>query len=191
MCAPTALVPVKAADAKERSMLRWVVVMLVALYFYPALFHVIMEVKPRRGLLSTPSSAMRLDVMRSTTTKFRWKRDGGFYVESMLDMRIHNDLYAPLKVKSINMTAAFPVVGAPGNFAAGYQLISGFSAGPRGSSTMRVSYILNDLRFSMLLAVLRDLALNAYQRRPFALQTHSNGEVFLWYVSLSQFLTSL
>ena len=177
MCrAPEAL---KTTTKKERRSW-WPLLALVPLwYFSPWAWHEAEKLDTSRGLISTPASAMRLEVLESTTTKLRWKRDGGLAVESELIMRIHNDLIAPLKVRSINMTAAFPMLGG-GNYKAGFQLISGFAAGPKGSSTMHVRYVLNDLRLSMLGAVMKNFLANVWHGSSTALETKSTGRVFLW-----------
>lgn len=104
---------------------------------------------------------------------------GGLRIENDLEMRIHNKLPAPFRVRGINMTSNMRMLGSNSLYEVGYQALTGFTAPPFGSSLTTAKYVLNDLRPSMVLALLRDLLAQYGSEKPM-LETYTLGHVQLW-----------
>mmetsp|Transcript_5060 Transcript_5060/g.7585 ORF Transcript_5060/g.7585 Transcript_5060/m.7585 type:complete len:196 (-) Transcript_5060:16-603(-) len=166
-------------------------IVLIFFYFFPWTVHRVRSQPSVNWKLASPPSVMRLEILESRIETVRLKRDGGLKLISSLNMLIHNDLFIPLKVRGLNMTAALPMLGINGLYQAGYQHISPFTAPPRGSATMNATYVFTDLRFPMLLKMVTDILQNSIGHIFFSsstdynlLESRSFGYVDLWCVFL-------
>lgn len=154
---------------------RWLLALLcvvVGIYLSPSAQHE--PTKVHGFAVHSPPSPMRIDILTTRLRKLKLKRDGGLSVAVDMDMKIHNALPAPFRVRGINMTASFRMLGSEQLYRAGFQAVDSFAAPPLGWSHASATYVLDDLRFGMLIALFYDII--AHNQ----LVTYSYGNVKLW-----------
>lgn len=189
--------------AKQTPLRRWtsrttaitlLAVSVALVYFLPFFWHRPLKARTVQWRVLSPPQPMRLDILSSRISKVQLKRDGacltiwlvpklllagGLRIENELEMRIHNKLPAPFRVRGINMTANMRMLGSDSLYEVGYQALTGFTAPPFGSSLTTAKYVLNDLRPSMVLALFRDVLAQYGSEKPM-LETYTLGHVQLW-----------
>lgn len=177
--APASTAKKEKAAASKSLAVKAALCLVVLVYFFPALTYRATPVRNLDWRLKSPIQKMRLDVLGSRIVKLRLKRDGGLYLEALMEMRIHNALALPLKVKGINMTASLRTIGSNDLYEVGYQELPAFSAPSFGSTLTTAKCVFHDLRPGVLLAQIWDVVKQTGAQNP-TLQTHTAGQVRLW-----------
>lgn len=160
-------------------LIKTTVAVAVVIFFLPSLTHRATPVRKPNWRLMTPTHKMYIEILGSRVKKIRLKRDGGLYIEAVIEMKIHNTMPVPLKVRGMNMTVSLRSVGSDELYEVGYQDFPAYNAPPYGSTVTTGVSVFNDLRPGVILAQVLDVIKQIGSKDP-KLETYTLGKVKLW-----------
>lgn len=176
MCRPTDAKVVADAKAAAAPKSTWkkrlaLVAAGAAVYFSRARSHAPTPWTPS-AKVALPAVEAELEMLSNVPRFVWWKRDGGLRLESVMTVRMLNKKPLPLKMRGANFTNLFamessssgsqspsPSGGGGGGrqlYEAGWQSLGNFTIPPFGEVTLPSRYVLDDLRPSMVVALLAD-----------------------------------